>query len=351
MLSVSVASKRSAGAEMGDRWGCLFWIWLYLGIIITASYHHLSIRGWLIYTIIFVALALLWNSADQWRERRRLHDTVCPHGVKGGQTLNRCETCRQEEEERARCREIERQNAERKAEIQKRADNLRREEIQRLTKARLKKEEYLLSLSPNEFEDAVAAMFRKLGYSVKQTPFSADRGRDAVVTKDGRKYVIECKRYGTEKSVGRPALQKFFAAMKEEKAVGGFFVTTGRFAKTAVEYAEKNAIELIPGNHLVSMMHQAFPESEKEDSVRVMCLECGEVVVFSLRSDQTQKRCRKGHLVNNDFTEEMLTPRSISSKMYCERCGKEMHIIKGRRGKFWGCKGYPECRNTKPYSS
>jgi DNA topoisomerase-1 len=32
----------------------------------------------------------------------------------------------------------------------------------------------------------------------------------------------------------------------------------------------------------------------------------------------------------------------------CEECGKPMVVRSGRRGKFLGCSGYPECRNTKP---
>jgi DNA topoisomerase-1 len=32
----------------------------------------------------------------------------------------------------------------------------------------------------------------------------------------------------------------------------------------------------------------------------------------------------------------------------CERCGKPMHIKKGRRGKFIACSGFPRCRNAKP---
>jgi restriction endonuclease Mrr len=36
--------------------------------------------------------------------------------------------------------------------------------------------------------------------------------------------------------------------MKEEKAEAGFYINTGWFAKTAVEYAEQNQIDLYDGS-------------------------------------------------------------------------------------------------------
>ena len=55
--------------------------------------------------------------------------------------------------------------------------------------------------------------------------------------KDRRKLLVECKHYDPDSRVGRPVLQKLFAAMTEEEADGGIFVTNGGFAKTAFEYA------------------------------------------------------------------------------------------------------------------
>ncbi len=33
----------------------------------------------------------------------------------------------------------------------------------------------------------------------------------------------------------------------------------------------------------------------------------------------------------------------------CSKCGKEMVPREGKYGKFWGCKGYPGCKNTENY--
>lgn len=34
----------------------------------------------------------------------------------------------------------------------------------------------------------------------------------------------------------------------------------------------------------------------------------------------------------------------------CSKCGKPMAIREGKRGKFWGCTGYPDCKNTMPFN-
>ena len=67
-------------------------------------------------------------------------------------------------------------------------------------------------MGSKEFEDSIAKVFRKLGYRVTQTPYSRDGGKDAIAWKDNKKYVIECKRYGTGSSVGRRDLQILLAA-------------------------------------------------------------------------------------------------------------------------------------------
>lgn len=33
----------------------------------------------------------------------------------------------------------------------------------------------------------------------------------------------------------------------------------------------------------------------------------------------------------------------------CDKCGRNMVVKYGPSGKFLGCPGFPECRNTMPY--
>jgi len=40
--------------------------------------------------------------------------------------------------------------------------------------------------------------------------------------------------------------------------------------------------------------------------------------------------------------------QQIISDMKCEKCGKPMALRRSRYGQFYGCTGYPECKNIKP---
>lgn len=279
----------------------------------------------------------------------------CPHGIRGGKNLRRCAICVREEEEYLKQLEEKRREAERKAEIAKKAEQLRREEVQKIININLRNRSYLQSLSPKEFEDVIAIVFQNLGYEVKQTPYSNDQGKDAIAFHEDKKYLIECKHYDQHKTVGRPQLQKFFAAMVEEKADGGFVVTTGKFTNTAIKYAKNKNITLIDLDQLIRLIEQALPRSVPT-KFRVMCPECGEIIEFTAKETTPFLRCTEGHFFQNTLFELLtVTPkfqslsRYISNKKYCEQCGREMRVIDGRRGKFWGCTGYPTCKNTEPY--
>jgi restriction endonuclease Mrr len=129
---------------------------------------------------------------DAWQKCRQTvleNKKLCPHGIPGGQTLHQCGTCNTERAEEKNRIEKERQEIQRLQKIKQAFDSLRREEIKRLSKARVGKLDFLLTSTPQEFENIVAAMFSKLGYSVKQTPYTNDRGKDAIAKKDGKKNI------------------------------------------------------------------------------------------------------------------------------------------------------------------
>lgn len=46
------------------------------------------------------------------------------------------------------------------------------------------------------------------------------------------------------------------------------------------------------------------------------------------------------HLGNND---------EYHQAPFCSKCGKRMTLRDSDYGKFWGCTGYPECKNRIPY--
>jgi restriction system protein len=157
---------------------------------------------WLIYLLasaaVIYALVQLANLMA-WQDEQRRKRERCPHGVEGGRTQLRCEVCETEEEAARQEREEENRRAKAVRNFESDAKALRYSEHARLSELRTHELDYLLNLSPEEFETAVAAMYRAFGFAVKQTPVSNDFGRDLILVKGGKSTFVECKRYARDK--------------------------------------------------------------------------------------------------------------------------------------------------------
>nr|WP_223179507.1 restriction endonuclease [Streptomyces griseicoloratus] len=108
-------------------------------------------------------------------------------------------------------------------------------------------------LGPDEFEQAIAALCVRHGCSqVRVVGGAGDLGADVVaLTADGRRLVVQCKRYGDEHKVGSQELQRFggtcFTVHEADVAV---VVTTSDFTEPALEYAEQCGIVCVDGSAL-----------------------------------------------------------------------------------------------------
>ena len=69
---------------------------------------------------------------------------------------------------------------------------------------------------------------------------------------------LQAKRYDPSHSVGRPELQAFVGALSGVSANKGVFVTTSRFAPTALDYLHtvQQRVITIDGQKLVDLMVQ-----------------------------------------------------------------------------------------------
>jgi TPR repeat protein/HJR/Mrr/RecB family endonuclease len=246
----------------------------------------------------------------------------CSHGIPRGKTENRCETCVREQKEIEETRRRERELQERQKRIDTAADRLRDTERLRLAKSLVPNIEELRGLSWQQFEDEVARMFERMGFTVEQTPYVNDLGRDAILRKDGKKYLLECKKYAEGNVSGRPDLQKFHSAMITDVAVSGFFVTAGGFTKEAIEFAAKVRMELIDQDKLVRVMFDSKPDPAEEDSYRSMCQRCEDIVSHRLRAPQSA-RCRNGHEV---------APTLLNFESLLPASAWPQKIRRGRRG-------------------
>ena len=266
--------------------------------------------------------------------RSRLRQILFP-------SSKRCKKCVEEEKQREAAKEYEQYR------IRTEATTLRYSEADRLSKSLIPKVDELHRLSPQQFENAIARLFVHLGYDVRQTPYSNDNGRDAILHKDRKKHLLECKRYSKTNPVGRPELQKFHATIIDDKAVSGFFVTTGMFTSGAKEYARKlGIITLIDGNELSLCLARIKQPDLNRDQYWGMCLSCGAKVEHNIRSTEPTI-CPDGHLVEPSLNVLRLLGARRDETPCCERCGKRMRLITGKHGRFWGCSQYPQCRSTQ----
>ena len=117
------------------------------------------------------------------------------------------------------------------------------------------------STRPTDFEPFCADLFRAHGFQAEVTPPSRDGGIDLRLWKDGLSYVVECKCYDRSHTVGRPVVQKLRGANTVEGADRMMVVTTSRFTRDAVTYAQQAGVQLVDGEHLVRLCHEAWGTS------------------------------------------------------------------------------------------
>lgn len=111
---------------------------------------------------------------------------------------------------------------------------------------------FLLAMDPVAFERHVMSFFTKAGHPVGLTPRSNDFGVDGYVVHPDGVVVVQCKRYGLDNPVGRPAVQQFKGVVEEQKALRGYLVTTSRFtAEAAASAAQSSRLILIDGTALL----------------------------------------------------------------------------------------------------
>jgi restriction system protein len=168
-------------------------------------------------------------------------------------------------------------------------------------------------MSWQDFELLVGEAFRRKGFEVKENGGGgADGGIDLVLTKNGKKSIVQCKRWKTF-SIGVPLIRELYGVMTSERANDCIFVSSGNFTAEARLFAEDKPIWLIDGSELSKMIAgvQVQPNTIKPSSYQ--------------------------------------QPAATSPE--CPLCGSAMVKRTARKGanagnEFWGCSKYPGCRGT-----
>ena len=124
----------------------------------------------------------------------------------------------------------------------------------------------IMRQTPEFFEHLVVALLEKMGYGGTLqnagivTGQSGDEGIDGIIKEDKLGFnliYIQAKRWDTEKSIGRPEIQKFVGALAGQGATKGLFITSAKFSKEAIAYADKQhttKVILVDGSMLSRLM-------------------------------------------------------------------------------------------------
>jgi len=156
----------------------------------------------------------------------------------------------------------------------------------------------ILSKSPLEFEKLVVQLLQKMGYGgeIKNaglvTKASNDGGIDGIIKEDvlglGRIH-IQAKRYAKDNSVGRAEIQGFVGALAVAQSNKGVFITTSKYSKGALEYAENlngsTTLVLIDGNKLAEYMYDFGLGMQVEQTIEIKKLDADYWDEMSDRTD------------------------------------------------------------------
>lgn len=101
----------------------------------------------------------------------------------------------------------------------------------------------MYELSPRRFEEFVAEVLDRLGYSVILTPASRDGGKDIYAAKKDHLgsflYVVECKKYAPDNPVGVGLIRQLNGVVQAEQATAGILATTSFFTRDAKEFQRR----------------------------------------------------------------------------------------------------------------
>lgn len=118
------------------------------------------------------------------------------------------------------------------------------------------------ALGPTEFEHAIAYLCQRDGCTnVVVSGGAGDLGADVTATApDGRRIVIQCKRYGPTNKVNSPDMQRFGGTCYSvHRAHIPVMVTTSTFTRQAAGYAAAQGIRLYGEQELAGWASRTGP--------------------------------------------------------------------------------------------
>jgi restriction system protein len=172
--------------------------------------------------------------------------------------------------------------------------------------------ELLRELEWRRFEELCAAYYQALGFHTHIEGIGADGGVDIVLSLPPSAVpvsVARCKAWDAYR-VGLKTVKDLRASATTAGIAEAVLLTSGRFTQEALDLAARERIEMVDGEGLLLKIAALAPE-------------------------------KSSALLKFATTGDFLTPT-------CPRCSVKMTSRQSTKGgrKFWGCKNYPQCKQT-----
>jgi restriction system protein len=106
----------------------------------------------------------------------------------------------------------------------------------------------IFSLTPRQYEELVAELFRDMGYEVELTQATRDGGKDilaAMKTEVGHLLcLIEAKHYRTDRTIGVSLVRALYGTLCDYQATSAMMVTTSSYSKDAQALQKRHEYQL-----------------------------------------------------------------------------------------------------------
>jgi restriction system protein len=162
-----------------------------------------------------------------------------------------------------------------------------------------------------QFEYYLKELYFSRGFAAEVTSASGDYGADLLLSKGGKKVVVQAKRHS--KDVGIKAVQEVIGAKSYYSAHDAWVVSNRFYTKAAKELAQKSKVTLVDREQLIDLILLINPS------------------------------------IKTQSPPEMVKAIAIhqSPGLKCSKCGSPMVLRNGKRGEFHGCSSFPKCRHTE----
>lgn len=164
-----------------------------------------------------------------------------------------------------------------------------------------------------QFEHYLKELFKAMGYKVERTADSGDYGADLILRDGIERIVVQAKRY--KGSVGIKAIQEVIGSKAYYNATQAWVVTNSFYTKAAIDLAKKANVQLFDRNGLVRF-------------------------ITSVKGQGNEPVDLNAKEIKNRYKDEI-------KQVDCPICSSPMVLRNSKRGVFYGCTKFPQCKGTR----